>query len=464
MAPTRYSVINHYTAIDSGTPFKPHWQCSHCDHRLVSPSTRRKLEHTLGVGTSIRGYPNAAGKLSAEEHLSLKEELAHMNTSLASARRKKEGKRKTVDSLVVPVRARSKQDSLNFAIQNKDRLDMEFARMLVMTAVKSGFMGSEYVSAFFSTRFHYQPPLRKVIMGPLLELLYEDTKKKVIEACNFKDLDSPCTFTMDAWKSPTNAHIRNYMVVFGHATFFWTATYGGPTRSTAANIAAEAIDAIEDTGDANIAAVATDNASETTSWYQIRQSYSDILCKGCTTHGASLLFKSACDHTWSKRIIKKATKLAKFVKNHSYTCAELKRRTAVANGTSLPIIIHGETRFTGVYYTLRRLGELRGVIREIVVLDGFAKFNFDNSDTITSICSDSGFWTNMDKLRLYLKPLKCLMKLFDRDTHTTEHVFPGMLEVKGKWEPMRWTCIPPSRTTAFVSIGPDVNGCSSTFT
>jgi hypothetical protein len=144
--------------------------------------------------------------------------------------------------------------------------------------------------------------------------MFKDTQQKAKAACNFKDLDSLCTLTMDAWQSPTNAHIRNYMLVFGHVTFFWTAKYGGSTRATTQNIAEEATEVIADVGDANIAAVATDNAAaETTSWDLIREVYPDILCTGCTAHGASLLFKSVCNHTWAKNLIDKATKLAKLL-------------------------------------------------------------------------------------------------------------------------------------------------------
>ena len=427
----------HYEAVETGKPFKPNWLCLYCDHVMMSDSNRRKLEHLLKIGTTVKGCPHSTRVLNEEDLLELKEEHALMEANLASSRRKRENKRKAVETLTVPERPRARQAALSFAIQNKDRLDMEYARMLFMSAAKTGFMDSEYVSKFFGTQFQYTPPSRKVIMGPLLDHLFKDTQQKVEAACNFKDLDSLCTLTMDAWQSPTNAHIRNYMLVFDHVTFFCTAKYGGSARATAQNIADEAIEVIADVGDTNIAAVATDNASaETTSWDLIREVYNYILCTGCTAHGASLLFKTVCNHTWAKNLIEKATKLAKFMKNHSYTQAELKRRTAdnSETGTSLSIILHGETRFAAVYYTLKRLGELRGILREIVVSDGFGERNFDDAATITAICNDGGFWTNIEKLRLYLKPLKCLIKLFDHDTHTTEHVFPGMLEVLEKWQ------------------------------
>ena len=69
--------------------------------------------------------------------------------------------------------------------------------------------------------------------------------------------------------------------------------------------------------------------------------------------------------------------------------------------------------------------------REIVVSDGFAERRYEAADAIITLCNDASFWSNnMDKLRLYLKPLKALIRLFDHDTHTTEHLYPGMYDVQ----------------------------------
>ena len=92
---------------------------------MMSYSNQRKLGHLLKIGITGKGYPHSDKHLSDEEFLELKEEHALMDSNLASSRRKAENKRKVVDSLTVPERPRARQAALNFAIQNKDRLDME---------------------------------------------------------------------------------------------------------------------------------------------------------------------------------------------------------------------------------------------------------------------------------------------------------------------------------------------------
>ena len=211
---------------------------------------------------------------------------------------------------------------------------------------------------------------------------------------------------------------------------------------------------ITNVGADNVVGLNSDNASaETTSWDVVRDVHTHVLCVGCTAHGASLLFKQVCTHTFATTILDKAITLAKFMRNHTWTRAEIKRRTTEL-GRALCIIIHGATRFAAVYYTMKRLGELKGVIRQIVVSDGFSERYCDEDVTeITTITDNAAFWTNMAKLRQFMKPLKvrfsfllhfsflykyryhkALIKLHDHDTPTTEHMYPGMVTVEEHWE------------------------------
>jgi hypothetical protein len=134
----------------------------------------------------------------------------------------------------------------------------------------------------------------------------------------------------------------------------------------------------------SVAEVVTDNASaETTSWDAIRDVHPTTLATGCTCHGGNLLFKDVCDHAWSTKIIDLAVELAKFFRNHQWPAAEVRRRTAAENnGVPLAIILHGKTRFAGVYYCLKRLHQLRGFLRQIVVSQEFQDRNFEDGGKV----------------------------------------------------------------------------------
>ena len=431
--------------------FKQQFKCKLCGWTTIRASVRRKMEHILqtGTGSAKPCKPTQALEMEAQEVLL--SALKELDDSVEKKRKFKQQKKAAASGLRCPKRQRK----ISFVSkEDKDMLDMKFARMCIMNAVKTGFLESDITREFFEvsvhsitsslpdhnllyeqSEFNYTPPSRQQVMGPLLDQLYEDCKKQVLAYCNFKDPDSMITMSMDGWESPTREHIRNYVWVSDGYTFFFDATNNGAERPTAANIAAEAISMITKTGEENVAGLTNDNASaETTSWDAIRDRFLHVLCTGCSCHAVNLLFKDVCDHAWAAKIIKKAVFVAKFFKNHQYTNHEIRTRTEAAHGKSYVIILHGATRFAGVYYVLKRLCFLRTILREIKASAGFEEINFPDAEEVTDILDDSVFWKQCEQLRLFLKPLKCLIKLLDHDCNVTHHVYPGMYLVNQTWQ------------------------------
>ena len=66
-------------------------------------------------------------------------------------------------------------------------------------------------------------------------------------------------------------------------------------------------------------------------------------------------------------LIEKATRLAKFFKNRQYCNAEVKRRAFEAFNVAYVVIMHGATRFAGMYYVIKRIAFLRTILKEISV-------------------------------------------------------------------------------------------------
>ena len=111
------------------------------------------------------------------------------------------------------------------------------------------------------------------------------------------------------------------------------------------------------------------------------------------------------------------------------------------------IILHGETRFAGVYYCLKRLLNLKSVlqvclhlfpcalsyvcvfVKEIVFSRAFAERNFTDAADMKAKVMNDGNWEKMKSLLTFLKPLKCYIRLVDHACNTTEHVAPAMMKV-----------------------------------
>ena len=422
--------LSYFKVIDT---FKCKLECKLCGYLGSLNSTRRRLEHLLRVGTAVKACSAPRTKLSAIQHAKLEEELAALDHSASRRKTNKAAKEKAIADMELSARPR-KQAKLSKFTKNKDVIDMDYTRMLVTTACKSGFMESAFLAVFFLKYFNYEVPKRTTVMGPLLDALYKDTKKKVLAVCKFDDPDSLCTISMDGWVSPTGEHIRNYMLILDSITFFYSSTSSGSVAATGEAIGTECLAVIEDVGDENVAGIANDNASaETTSWETIRDAYAHILCTGCTAHGGMLLFKDVCGHAWAAVRIDKVTFLAKFMKNHTWTSAEIKTRSKAKFGTSKAVIVSNATRFAGVYYVIKRMLELRGVMRELVNSEDFDDKNYSDSDIVQAYVGDAALWKDLANLLAWLKPVKCFIRLMDHDCHTTQHVFPGLKQIHDHW-------------------------------
>lgn len=57
----------------------------------------------------------------------------------------------------------------------------------------------------------------------------------------------------------------------------------------------------------------------------------------------------------------------------------------------------------------------------------FEERKFKDAEKITALINNTTFWADLHKLRLFLKPLKCFIKLMDHDCHCAHHEYPGEL-------------------------------------
>ena len=64
------SVLKHYKCQD---PLKQTWQCLLCERVISGASTRRKIEHLLAQGTTIKACPNRTQLEAADQNLLMEE-------------------------------------------------------------------------------------------------------------------------------------------------------------------------------------------------------------------------------------------------------------------------------------------------------------------------------------------------------------------------------------------------------
>ena len=413
------------------------FQCKLCLIKISSVHVRRRLYHFLPTKSdgSIRAC-KSVGDVSRTTVKQLELYLDDLNATKNKRATKRKRMKDAADSIVCPkVQSRLKLSSSKFA---KPEIDLAFARMVTMSICRSGFLDSYFTKHFFETYMSYAIPSRRTLYRTLLDQLYEDTRKKVLYAMNLRDADTLLTLSMDSWNAPNGEHIRNYMGVADNGIDnMLFARQLGSTSQTGEAIAKDCLSVMKKYGVDNFCSVVTDNAAnETSSWKPITKENPDILCTGCACHGATLMFKDICDHTWAKRIVDDATKLMKFIKHHTWTNKTLKKMTA-AKGKQRSILLHAETRFAGSYYSMFRLIEVKSEIKSMVVTDEFESKKYANQAEIQRLCQKKSFWDDVTSLVKFMRPLKNLIRLMDHSHHTTHLVYPALVQLGDKWLAMK---------------------------
>ena len=166
----KYDTVNNYFTTENFVN-----TCTLCDFKFKGQSKRRKYEHLLGVGTTVRSCKEKKQLLEdiVEE---LEDEYASILERGATFKKRKRTQVVVIaDKLVTPKR---KQKKLGFQPSRKDDIDMEYTRMVCMTSSKTTFMESMWTRTFFEKNWNYTPPSRSTVIRTLIPQLYDDTKRR----------------------------------------------------------------------------------------------------------------------------------------------------------------------------------------------------------------------------------------------------------------------------------------------
>ena len=431
---TANAVDLHFTCSDEGVV------CDICGWHVKTATTRRKLEHLLGRGTTVSGCKSAKSTLDVDTMELIKKMLDGLDCRIKCRNQKRT---LNLNEAKLPLPKRLRQTKLKTVTEN-DVITMDFARMAVMATCRKSFFNNPWVHNFFVDNFGFKPPSRRTIIRDLVPLIYKETERQVTEICNFSSNSNFCTLATDGWQSPDGQHLRNYMIVIQNATFLHSTTLTGTRSMNAQEIATEVDEAISSIGKDNVVALVTDNASaETTAWDIVRNDLGndDVLCTGCVVHGGSLLFKDVIKcHKFGFETVDKANDLVSYLRSHQWLLAKVREKS------NLTVKYHCATRLAGSYFTMQRLLKLKSTIRAIAATEEYDEKAYPNADRINRIINSKQFWTDLRALNQFLRPLKNFIRTMDADRHMSEHVYPLLKDLTTKWtetpdEP-KWPNVP----------------------
>ena len=138
-----HPVLDHFKTVDL---FKQTSSCKLCGWTCSGTSIRRKLEHILCTGTGSAKKCSTKDPLPLDVQEELLDSLKILDNINCKKKRKQALAKKTIAELPLPKRQRK----LTFVTkEDKDVIDMQYGRCLIMNAVKTNFMESSFTFHFF---------------------------------------------------------------------------------------------------------------------------------------------------------------------------------------------------------------------------------------------------------------------------------------------------------------------------
>lgn len=323
-----------------------------------------------------------------------------------------------------------RQQKLNIPTMSKQQqesLDDDFASICYEEGLAfSIFESPAMKQALYRLNPSYKPLTRQKVAGPLLEKAYVKMQHKVDDYLNSL---SELNIIVDESSNINKSRIANISINTPIGSFHWLSEDLGSMRSTSANMADWLERHLHTLTKGNLTRVnccATDTCKAMMAMWELiraKPGLQHIFVVPCDSHGIQLLIQDLINSIPQfKKVHEEAQTIAKAFKNAPLQYARLRDLQREIYDRTFAIILAVATRWgteKGLYDGLHRSKEAiqRYALRFNNPKDSISK------DAL-SIALSSEFWTNLEKLRVILKPLDDALKMSESNKSTLAHVLP----------------------------------------
>ncbi|XP_031257275.1 uncharacterized protein LOC116115259 [Pistacia vera] len=247
--------------------------------------------------------------------------------------------------------------------------------------------------------------------------LLRDAKKEVqLLVDNYKSIweEVGCTLKANGWTDTCHRSLINFLVYFPKGVCFIKSV--------------DALDVVEDAftlfklfeemalwvGPNSIVHVVTDNgANFKAAGRMLSEKYENITWSPYAAHCINLILKDISELDHIVHLAKCASKVTKFVYNHTILIAWLRKREGWKE-----IIRSGATRFATTFIALRSLHEHKHDLQAMVTDRFFVDSRYARSSkgkNVIPIILDNEFWDDMGLVSKIVAPLMRLLRTVDSD-------------------------------------------------
>ncbi|XP_047128963.1 uncharacterized protein LOC124809189 isoform X2 [Hydra vulgaris] len=199
-------------------------------------------------------------------------------------------------------------------LEQKENIDIKIAKFFFSANVSfKTSENQEFIDMISSLRPGYKPPNRKMLGGELLEKVYEEVNKKMMDQLTQEE--KTITIMQDGWSSVTNDPIIAHSAYDGLNSKILCITDCASNKKTAkycTELLCNVIKDLKETYNKEVFAVVTDNENKMKKMRDsIKETYPNLLTYGCSAHYLNLLEKEVTHPD----VIKHVVEVQKYFRN-----------------------------------------------------------------------------------------------------------------------------------------------------
>ncbi|KAG5241831.1 zinc finger protein [Salix suchowensis] len=280
--------------------------------------------------------------------------------------------------------------------------------------------------------YYYQPMLDAVtsigpgfkgpsyhdLRGPLLKDVVHDVHEYIF-SIKAEWRVYGCSIMADGWSNRRNAPIVNFLAYSPRGTVFLKSVDTSGLRKDKETLLEMFDEVVKEVGQENIVQFVSDNeAAFKATGKALQQRYGTFFWSPCAAHCIDLMLENICDPRYFPMIdetIKKARNITKFIYNHAWVLALMRKEFTNGHDLCRP----GITRFATHFLSLQCLLKFKKELRQMFNCTKWVESSHGKSrvgkEIAAIILQDNDFWPRCAHIVNVSEPLVRVLRLADSE-------------------------------------------------
>ncbi|KAG5233223.1 DNA binding protein [Salix suchowensis] len=228
-----------------------------------------------------------------------------------------------------------------------------------------------------------------------------------------------CSIMADGWTNRRNAPIVNFLAYSPRGTVFLKSVDTSGLRKDKETLLEMFDEVVKEVGQENIVQFVSDNeASFKAAGKALQQRYGTFFWSPCAAHCIDLMLENICDPRYFPMIdetIKKARNITKFIYNHAWVLALMRKEFTNGHDLCRP----GITRFATHFLSLQCILKFKKELRQMFTCTKWVESSHGKSrvgkEIAAIILQDNDFWPRCAHIINVSEPLVRVLRLADSE-------------------------------------------------